>query len=114
MNRQFLHLHTLSYLFPTFIMAMYSIDFPCDINGSWISVAGGVRLDINIINGKALEIKMEELSPEGKTPGFLKKGNWSLTGSLPLPQTSFIMLTGSNAQEKQVATFIGKYYKNSC
>ncbi|KRT84372.1 hypothetical protein AMK59_2483 [Oryctes borbonicus] len=86
-------------------------DFPCQVNGSWISEAGGVRLEISHKGNNLLDVAISEaVGRTKKTPaqGFLSENSWNITGLIPLEKKSMVILNAVDDSENQLATFIGE------
>ncbi|GJQ80537.1 hypothetical protein Trydic_g12427 [Trypoxylus dichotomus] len=86
-------------------------DFPCHVNGSWISEAGGVRLEITHKTNNTLDVAISDAvgrSKKTSTQGFLSRDSWTITGIIPLEKKSMVILNAVNGNENQLATFIGE------
>lgn len=78
---------------------------PCRVTGSWVSMSGGVRLDMTVnING-SIHVLLTETIPPKK--GFLSP-NWTIRGEAPFPKGGPFSLTAWHLPSKKMGNFIGQ------
>lgn len=83
--------------------------FSCHVNGSWLTTAGGMRIDISMNGNNTPVVTLAEKSPSTRlTRGFLDDTKWSFSAQIPFPRTGVIILSGIHNSDKRLAAFIGK------
>lgn len=82
--------------------------FICNLNGSWISDAAGMRFDIMYKNStrKKFRIHVADRIPPNED-GFLCDGNWTVFGELPFFHSGMVIALAVHEKDKHIATFIG-------
>ncbi|XP_063930954.1 uncharacterized protein LOC135143046 isoform X2 [Zophobas morio] len=81
----------------------------CNLNGSWISDAAGMRFDICYKNStrKKFRIHVADRIPPNED-GFLCDGNWTVFGELPFLHSGMVIALAVHEKDKHIATFIGE------
>ncbi|XP_044269496.1 uncharacterized protein LOC123014433 isoform X2 [Tribolium madens] len=81
----------------------------CNINGSWISDAAGMRFDICYQNStrKKFRIHLADRIPPNED-GFLCDGNWTVFGEIPFMHSGMVIALAVHEKDRHLATFIGE------
>ncbi|XP_011062443.1 PREDICTED: uncharacterized protein LOC105150809 [Acromyrmex echinatior] len=78
---------------------------PCNISGSWITIQGGVRIDMKITN-RTINVTLAKLSPPPAHRGLLNPA-WNLTGYAPFTKGEPFSLLAIDNCTKSLAVFAG-------
>ncbi|KYQ58158.1 hypothetical protein ALC60_02890 [Trachymyrmex zeteki] len=78
---------------------------PCKISGSWITIQGGVRIDMKVIN-RTINVTLAKLSPPPAHQGLLDLA-WNLTGYAPFTKGGPFSLLAVDNRAKSLAVFAG-------
>ncbi|KYN01945.1 PREDICTED: uncharacterized protein LOC108774649 [Cyphomyrmex costatus] len=78
---------------------------PCKISGSWITIQGGVRIDIKVTN-HTINVTLAKLSPPPAHQGLLDPA-WNLTGHAPFTKGEPFSLLAIDNRTKSLAVFTG-------
>ncbi|XP_064214225.1 uncharacterized protein LOC103312381 isoform X1 [Tribolium castaneum] len=81
----------------------------CNINGSWISDAAGMRFDVCYQNStrKKFRIHVADRIPPNED-GFLCDGNWTVFGEIPFMHSGMVIALAVHEKDRHIATFIGE------
>ena len=87
---------------------LFALGVLCNLNGSWISDAAGMRFDICYKNStrKKFRIHLADRIPPNED-GFLCDGNWTVFGELPFLHSGMVIALAVHEKDKHIATFIG-------
>ncbi|KYN22573.1 hypothetical protein ALC57_05029 [Trachymyrmex cornetzi] len=78
---------------------------PCKISGSWITIQGGVRIDMKVTN-RTINVTLAKLSPPPAHQGLLNPA-WNLTGYAPFTKGGPFSLLAIDNRTKSLAVFAG-------
>ncbi|KYN37188.1 hypothetical protein ALC56_08979 [Trachymyrmex septentrionalis] len=78
---------------------------PCKISGSWITIQGGMRIDMKVTN-RTINVTLVKLSPPLAHQGLLNPA-WNLTGHAPFTKGGPFSLLAIDNRTKSLAVFIG-------
>ncbi|XP_018345476.1 PREDICTED: putative leucine-rich repeat-containing protein DDB_G0290503 isoform X2 [Trachymyrmex septentrionalis] len=77
---------------------------PCKISGSWITIQGGMRIDMKVTN-RTINVTLVKLSPPLAHQGLLNPA-WNLTGHAPFTKGGPFSLLAIDNRTKSLAVFI--------
>lgn len=83
----------------------------CDLNGSWTSASGGMRIDITKATDGSVKASLAERTPKKRlVEGFLGDASWKITATMPFKNSGLIILNAVHEEDRHAATFIGNIF----